>query len=90
MATPLTPAKWQRFSIAMLFLALVILFFSSGWTPPGPAGDVLRHNQQRDIDASPLFYSEVENITDLQKELAAGLDSARTDSTPADSILPEQ
>jgi hypothetical protein len=48
-------------------LSLVAGFFASGYSPPGPCGDVLRHNQARDIDASPLFYSEVENMTELER-----------------------
>ncbi len=45
-------------------------FFASGYTSPGPAGDVLRHNQACDIDASPLFYTEVENMHELEQGLA--------------------
>jgi hypothetical protein len=51
----------------LVLMFLVVGFFASGYSPPGPCGDVLRHNQARDIDASPLFYSEVENMTELEK-----------------------
>ena len=72
--------NWSKFSLAILMLILLVTFFASGWTPPGPVGEVLRHNQERDIDASPLFYFEVEHITDLQKKLAARKDSAGVDT----------
>ena len=47
-------------------MALFFSFFASGYAPPGPFGQVLRHNQQHDIDASPLFYMEVENMSELE------------------------
>ena len=68
--------KWQKLSLGIAGLFVAVLFFSSGFTPPGPAGAVLRHNQSEDIDASPLFYSEVENMADLEAGVAALRDSA--------------
>jgi hypothetical protein len=62
-----------RFAVGLALLSLVVLFFASGYTPPGAAGDVLRHNQANDIDASPLFYTEVEHMHELEDSLAAHL-----------------
>jgi len=59
-----------RFFAGLLLMALLVLFFASGYTPPGIAGAVLRHNQACDIDASPLFYTEVENMQQLEAGLA--------------------
>jgi anti-sigma factor RsiW len=56
-----------RLILGIVGLALFAGIFASGWTPPGMAGRVLRHNQQHQIDASPLFYSEVEHMADLEK-----------------------
>jgi hypothetical protein len=39
----------------------------SGITPPGASGEVLRHNRAHDIDASPLFYSEVAHMAALEE-----------------------
>jgi len=58
--------RWGRFIIGLALLALAVVFFSSGYTPPGVCGEVLRHNQELSIDASPLFYSEVENMAELE------------------------
>lgn len=41
------------------------LFFASGITPPGFCGEVIRHNQQAKIDASPFFYGDVENMLEI-------------------------
>ena len=67
---------WVRFLIGLIVLGSCIAFFASGYSPPGVLGEVLRHNQQHDIDASPLFYSEVENMQELEVRLAELMDEA--------------
>jgi len=62
-------ARCLRLAVGLALLASIVGFFASGFAPPGPLGEVLRHNQELDIDASPLFYTEVENM----QELEAGL-----------------
>lgn len=59
--------RWGRFVIGLTLLASAVVFFSSGYSPPGVCGEVLRHNQELSIDASPLFYSEVENMAELER-----------------------
>ena len=61
--------RWIKFFIGLALLCLSVAFFASGVTPPGIAGEVLRHNKAHDIDASPLFYSEVENMQELEDGL---------------------
>jgi len=63
-------SRWIRFFIGLSVLALFVAFFASGYSPPGALGEVLRHNQEYDIDASPLFYSEVENMQELEAGLS--------------------
>jgi hypothetical protein len=58
--------KWLKFIAGLVALTLVAGFFASGWAPPGICGEVLRHNQTCDIDASPLFYSEVEQMAEYE------------------------
>ncbi|UCC43173.1 MAG: hypothetical protein JSU65_08460 [Candidatus Zixiibacteriota bacterium] len=53
--------------IGLACLTLFAGFFMSGITPPGACGEVLRHNQANNIDASPLFYSEVEHMSALEE-----------------------
>jgi hypothetical protein len=59
--------RWVRFIVGLLILAATVCFFSSGYSPPGICGEVLRHNQAEDIDASPLFYTEVEQMPELEE-----------------------
>jgi len=75
------PGRWIRFFVGLTLLCSCVAFFASGYSPPGPLGEVLRHNQLHEIDASPLFYTEVENMHELESGLT-GLKSATELSTP--------
>jgi len=55
-------AAWARFLAGTLLLTVFIILLMQGYAPPGPAGDVLRNNLQNRIDATPLFYTEVESL----------------------------
>jgi len=55
-------AAWAKFVTSALLLTGAILTLMQGYTPPGPAGEVLRNNQRNGIDATPLFYTEVESL----------------------------
>jgi hypothetical protein len=44
----------------VLLLGGLVLVLMQGYTPPGAMGEVLRNNLRHDIDATPLFYTEVE------------------------------
>ncbi len=59
--------KWLKFMIGLTGLAMFFGFFASGYSFPGVFGEVLRHNQANDIDASPLLYLEVENMAELEQ-----------------------
>ena len=60
-------ADWAKFGLGLLAILLLAEVLSRGLTPPGPAGEVLRNNQRLDVDATPLFYTEVENFTELER-----------------------
>jgi len=55
-----------HFAVGLVIFLTMAGFFMSGYTPPGVAGEVLRHNRLLQIDASPLFYTEVENMHQLE------------------------
>ena len=74
---PSTAARWLRFLAGLVALALFAAFFASGYAPPGVLGEVLRHNQVNEIDASPLLYSEVEHMAELEAGVKRQRDQAR-------------
>ena len=76
-----------KLSIGTLLIAGLAIFLGSGPLPPGHFGDVIRHNRERGIDATPLFYSEVENMADLEDALARSRAAA---SAPARAIRSEE
>ena len=53
---------WAKFMLGLLLLAGMILALARGYTPPGAAGEVFRNNLHHGIDATPLFYTEVESL----------------------------
>ncbi len=63
--------RWLRFLFGLAALTAFFGVFASGWTPPGPAGAVLRNNQGLNIDASPLFYSDLENMPQIEADVRA-------------------
>ncbi len=77
-----TYIRWFRFFAGLALMLGLALVLGSGVTPPGVLGEGIRHNRERGIDATPLFYSEVENMPDLEDALAskyaASLESAGT------------
>jgi len=59
--------RWGRFAAGLTMLAAFAGFFMSGYAPPGVCGEVLRHNQACEIDASPLIYTDVEHMPSLEQ-----------------------
>ncbi len=55
-------AAWVKLAIGVLLLACAIIGLGQGYTPPGPAGEVIRNSLRRGVDATPLFYTEVESL----------------------------
>lgn len=54
-------SAWLRFAVGLAMLLGLFGFLSQGYAPPGPAGDVIRHNLRNGIDATPIFYTEIED-----------------------------
>jgi len=73
-----------RFVIGLAGLVLFISFFASGYTPPGIAGEVLRHNRENEIDASPLIYTDLENINEILDDVRQLRQDALTESAEID------
>jgi len=55
-------ADWARFLGGALLLCGIVLALMQGYTPPGPAGEVFRNNLRYGIDATPLFYTDLDSF----------------------------
>lgn len=53
---------WAKLAAGAVLLVCAVLLLMQGHTPPGPAGEVFRNNLRHDIDATPLFYTDVESL----------------------------
>jgi hypothetical protein len=53
---------WLKLMVGALLLTGIVFLLGQGYTPPGAAGEVFRNNLQNGIDATPLFYTEVESL----------------------------
>lgn len=73
--------RWIKFILGIVLLSTLVWFLSTGYTPPGILGAVIRHNQANDIDASPFFYGDVENMTELEEGLKELMEEQKVDST---------
>lgn len=71
---------WARFILGLaLFVALVGLL-AAGPTPPGAAGRMIERNISYDIQATALFYQDLDKMTDLQEDLNRRVKQARLDN----------
>lgn len=77
-----------KFGLGLAVIFIFYLIIAAGATPPGICGEVLRHNRANNIDASPLFYSEVENIRELQAAVDALRESAAAGHAISRSMTP--
>jgi hypothetical protein len=58
--------KWLRFGAGLLLLAGFIAVLALGPTP----GSVLRHNAEHEIQATALFYMDLDEMPALERRLA--------------------
>ena len=57
--------KWLRFSAGLLLLAGFIALMAMGPTP----GPVLQNNAEQEIQATALFYMDLEEMPALERRL---------------------
>ena len=66
-------SRWGRLFVGLGVIALFYLLLTVGALPAGMAGEVLRNNLDKGIDATPFFYTEAEGIPQMGQELRAAL-----------------
>ena len=75
-----TYSRLIKFVVGLLLLGGLAFCLGTGITPPGKAGEVIRHNQESRVDATALFYSDLENMQELERgvvEMQAGARDSR-------------
>lgn len=60
---------WLRLGVALTLLAALVVWLTLGHVPPGVAGRVIRSNLSHDVQATALFYSDLEAMGDIEGRL---------------------
>ena len=63
--------KWLRFCLGLLVLAGLVVLLAAGPVP----GAVLRNNTEREIQATALFYTDYEEMPELEQRLEQLIDA---------------
>ena len=61
---------WGKLILGMALIICLFVVLGRIKPPPGIAGEVIRHNISEDIDATPIFYGDVENMMELEAGVA--------------------
>ena len=61
--------RWLRFLIGLVLLVLFLGFLATSPLPPGRLGDLIVRNMDHDIQATALFYSDLERMQQIEQEL---------------------
>ena len=59
-----------RFALALALVALALAFLVTAPPPPGMAGEIIRRNLEQDVQASALFYMDLERMPHIEERLS--------------------
>jgi len=61
--------RWLRFGVGAAILAAAFAVLARGPLVPGAAGLVLEHNREHDLQATALFYTDLERMPEIEARL---------------------
>ena len=64
-----TASGLRRLGLGLLGLLLLFGLLAAGPLPPGAAGAVIERNNRQDVQATALFYMDLESMPELEKRL---------------------
>lgn len=59
--------RWLRFALGVSILAGFFWFLTTRPTPPGVAGQIIERNLRQDVDATALFFTELERMPAIEE-----------------------
>ena len=62
---------WVRLCIGVAILAGFFAFLAAGPRPPGMAGEIIDNNLSQDIQATALFYMDLDRMPEIEESLGA-------------------
>ena len=64
------PKDWLKFLLGLAGLGLFGFLAAQDYSPPGLVGEILRHGNRSMVEATALFYSEVDEMPEYEKIVA--------------------
>ena len=74
---------WFKFCLGLILVVGLMVVIVHLPVPEGFGGEVIRNNLENDIDASPLFYTEVDNIFEMSRDVEMMRSKAREARKPS-------
>ena len=62
---------WVRLCIGVAILAGFFAFLAARPRPPGMAGEIIDHNLGQDIQATALFYMDLDRMPEIEERLGS-------------------
>ena len=72
--------RWLRFGLALALVAAAMAFLASEPRPPGMAGKIIERNLEHEVQASALFYMDLDRMPEIEDRLARTRPPASTES----------
>jgi hypothetical protein len=72
--------RWVRRGLGLALLAAVLAFLITGPGLPGPAGTIIQRNIDQDIQATALFYMDLDRMPEIQEDLEVLLEQRDHDN----------
>ena len=66
------PKDWLKFILGLAGLGMFGFLAAQEYDPPGPVGEVLRRGNRSMVEATALFYSEVDEMPEYE-QIVAGI-----------------
>jgi hypothetical protein len=61
--------RWLRLFIGIAFLGGFFAFLTTKPRPPGTAGKIIDRNLSQDVQATALFYSDLDRMPEIENRL---------------------
>jgi len=63
--------RWLRFVVGVGIVGGFFWFLTTRPIPPGPAGEIIDRNLREDVQATALFYADLERMPAIEERLMA-------------------
>ena len=61
--------RWLRFIVGLALLSGFFAFLTTSPRPPGIAGEIIDRNLSQDIEATALFYADLDRMSEIEERL---------------------